>query len=113
MRKSSMHFSKVLLCPRAFFRPLLTLLTVCVLALLCVNPCLAQKQKIDEEYTKKILEFTTDTHFLTKYVNYLPYSKDVPTPLDVLGRIAGAADALRFRGCGHEVFPELPPVLGG
>ena len=99
MRKSSknMHFSKALLYPRATFR---LLLTVCILAFLCVNPCLAQKQKIDEEYTKKILEFTTDAHFLTKYVNYLPYSEDVPTPLDVLGRIAGAADVLSYS---HEV----------
>lgn len=97
MRKSSMYFSKMLLYPRATFRLLLTL---CILVSLCVNPCLAQKQKIDEEYTKKILEFTTDAHFLTKYVNYLPYSEDVPTPLDVLGHIAGAADVLSYS---HEV----------
>ena len=97
MRKSSMYFSKMLLYPRATFRLILTL---CILVSLCVNPCLAQKQKIDEEYTKKILEFTTDSHFLTKYVNYLPYSEDVPTPLDVLGHIAGAADVLSYS---HEV----------
>jgi hypothetical protein len=97
MQNLSMHFSKVLAHRRVYIRLLLTL---CILVSLSINPCLAQKQKIDEEYTKKILEFTTDSYFLTKYVNYLPYSEDVPTPLDVLGRIAGAADVLSYS---HEV----------
>ena len=97
MQKFSMYFSKMLGFRRAYFR---LLLIFCILVSLYINPCLAQKQKIDEEYTKKILEFTTDAHFLTKYVNYLPYSEDVPTPLDVLGRIAGAADVLSYS---HEV----------
>ncbi len=58
-------------------------------------PALAQ-QKVHEEYTKKIKEFTTDTHFATKYVDYLPYAEGVPTPLEVLGRIAGAKDVLSY-----------------
>jgi len=62
---------------------------------LAVSPALAQ-QKIHEEYTKKILEFTTDPHFATKYVNYLPYAEGVPTPLEVLGHIAGAKDVLTY-----------------
>lgn len=97
MQKSSRCFPKMLLYRSAFFR---LFFTVCILVFLCLNPCLAQKQKIDEEYTKKILEFTTDAHFLTKYVNYLPYSEDVPTPLDVLGHVAGAADVLSYS---HEI----------
>jgi hypothetical protein len=97
MQKSFSYFSKMFLSQRVFSR---LFLTVCILVFLSVNPGLAQKQKIDEEYTKKILEFTTDDHFLTTYVNYLPYSEDVPTPLDVLGRIAGAADVLSYS---HEV----------
>ncbi|MGB2906932.1 MAG: M14 family zinc carboxypeptidase [Candidatus Aminicenantaceae bacterium] len=59
-------------------------------------PVIAQKQKIDEEYTAKIREFTTDPHFLTKYIDYLPASETVPTPLDVLGHIAGARDILTY-----------------
>jgi hypothetical protein len=58
-------------------------------------PALAQ-QKIHEEYTKKILEFTTDPCFTTKYVNYLPYAEGIPTPLEVLGHIAGAKDVLSY-----------------
>lgn len=56
----------------------------------------AVKQKIDEAYTKKIHEFTTDPHFMTKYVDYLPASETVPTPLDILGHIAGARDVLTY-----------------
>src|SRR5512141_2840094 len=62
---------------------------------LVFSPALAQ-QKIHEEYTKKILEFTTDPCFTTKYVNYLPYAEGIPTPLEVLGHIAGAKDVLSY-----------------
>ncbi len=62
---------------------------------LAVSPALAQ-QKVHEEYTKKILEFTTDPHFATKYVNYMPYAEGVPTPLEVIGHIAGAKDVLSY-----------------
>ena len=62
---------------------------------LAVVPAPAQ-QKVHEEYTKKILEFTTDPCFITKYVNYLPYAEGIPTPLEVLGHIAGAKDILSY-----------------
>ena len=77
-------------------RALLTLaLTAAWIFGLALSPALAQ-QKVHEEYTKKILEFTTDPHFATKYVNYLPYAEGVPTPLEVLGHIAGAKDVLSY-----------------
>jgi hypothetical protein len=47
-------------------------------------------QPVDEEYTKKIREYTTRPFFLTPLVDYLPASKTVPTPKAVLGDIAGA-----------------------
>ncbi len=53
-------------------------------------------QAVDEEYTAKIREYTTMDRFLIKHVDYLPYSEDVPTPLDVLGHIAGAPDILSY-----------------
>lgn len=61
----------------------------------------SQQQKVHEEYTKKIREFTTDPHFMTKYVSYMPYARGIPTPLEVLGRIAGARDVLSYS---HEVY---------
>src|SRR6185369_12750637 len=47
-------------------------------------------QPIDDEYTKKILEYTTEKFFLSPLVDYMPASKTVPTPKAVLGDIAGA-----------------------
>src|ERR1035437_6786734 len=54
------------------------------------------KQPIDEEYTKKIKEYTTETFFLSPLVDYLPASKTVPTPKAVLGDIAGARGNLPY-----------------
>ncbi|MBM3285683.1 MAG: hypothetical protein FJY81_07395, partial [Candidatus Aminicenantes bacterium] len=67
-----------------------------VLFLLALSPFVLAQQKIHSEYTRQIRQFTTDPHFSTKYVNYLPYAPGVPTPLEVLGHIAGAADVLSY-----------------
>jgi hypothetical protein len=54
------------------------------------------KQPIDAEYTKKILEYTTQPMFASPLVDYLPASKTVPTPKAVLGDIAGAPGVLPY-----------------
>src|SRR3954470_4990169 len=54
------------------------------------------KQAIDQEYTKKILEYTTETFFLSPLVDYLPASRTVPTPKATLGDIAGAPTKLPY-----------------
>ena len=53
-------------------------------------------QPIDEEYTKKIKKYTTEAFFLSPLVDYLPASKTVPTPVTVLGDIAGAEGKLPY-----------------
>ncbi len=53
-------------------------------------------QPIDEEYTKKIKEYTTETFFLSPIIDYLPASKTVPTPKAILGDIAGAPGKLPY-----------------
>src|SRR5262245_51893745 len=53
-------------------------------------------QPIDEEYTKKIKEYTTASYFLSPLVDYLPVMKGVPTPKAVLGDIAGAPGKLPY-----------------
>ena len=53
-------------------------------------------QPIDEPYTKKIREYTTETFFLSPLVDYLPASRTVPTPMAVLGDIAGAPTKLPY-----------------
>src|SRR6516162_8447078 len=53
-------------------------------------------QPIDEDYTKKIKEYTTASYFLSPLVDYLPASKSVPTPKAVLGDVAGAPGILPY-----------------
>ncbi|MEO8031823.1 MAG: M14 family zinc carboxypeptidase [Gemmatimonadota bacterium] len=53
-------------------------------------------QPIDQQYTAKILEYTTEKFFLSPLVDYLPASKTVPTPTVVLGDIAGAPTKLPY-----------------
>src|SRR3954471_16832270 len=53
-------------------------------------------QPIDEEYTRKIREYTTEPFFLSPLVDYLPASASVPTPKAVLGDIAGARNNLPY-----------------
>src|SRR5205085_5041275 len=58
-------------------------------------------QPVDEEYTRKIREYTTEPFFLSPLVDYLPASKTVPTPKAVLGDVAGAPGKLPYS---HEVY---------
>src|SRR5579885_478666 len=53
-------------------------------------------QPVDEEYTKKIREYTTEPFFNSPLTDYLPASKTVPTPKAVLGDIAGAPKILPY-----------------
>src|SRR6266508_479559 len=54
------------------------------------------KVPIDEEYTKKIKEYTTQPFFGSPLVDYLSLSKTVPTPQAVLGDVAGAPGTLSY-----------------
>src|SRR5262245_65492353 len=54
------------------------------------------KIAVDEEYTKKIKEYTTQPFFTSPLIDYLPASKTVPTPKAVLGDVAGAPGKLPY-----------------
>ena len=58
-------------------------------------------QAVDEEYTRKIGEYTTEKFFNSPLTDYLPLSKTVPTPKAVLGDVAGAPGILPYS---HEVY---------
>src|SRR6478609_6959919 len=60
------------------------------------KPGRAPNQPIDEEYTKKIKEYTTEPFFLSPLVDYMPARAGVPTPKAVLGDIAGAPGKLPY-----------------
>jgi hypothetical protein len=53
-------------------------------------------QSVDQQYTKKIHDYTTDPSFLSPLVDYLPSSTTVPTPEKVLGDVSGAPDILPY-----------------
>ena len=71
------------------------------------------KQPIDEEYTKKIKEYTTEPFFLSPLVNYLPASKTVPTPKAVLGDVAGAPGKLPYSAEVHAYMRLLEKASPG
>jgi len=71
------------------------------------------KQLVDEEYTKKIREYTTEAFFLSPLVDYLPASKTVPTPKVVLGDIAGAPGKLPYSAEVHEYMRLLEKASPG
>jgi hypothetical protein len=54
------------------------------------------KIAVDEDYTKKIREYTTQPFFGSPLVDYLPASKTVPTPKAALGDVAGAPGILPY-----------------
>ena len=56
----------------------------------------ASNQPNDEEYTKKIREYTTEPFFNSPLTDYLPASANVPTPKAVLGDVAGAPGKLPY-----------------
>jgi hypothetical protein len=59
-------------------------------------PARDPKQAVDEAYTAKIQKYTTAPYFTSPLVNYLPASKNVPTPEAILGDVAGAPGILPY-----------------
>ena len=64
-----------------------------LLPLLCF-PLLAQT--LDQPYTDKIRQYTTEPFFTTELVDHLPASATVPTPEKILGYPIGAPDKLTY-----------------
>jgi len=61
-----------------------------------IKPGRDPQQPIDSAYTAKIHEYTTEPFFTSPLVDYLPASRTVPTPMAVLGDIAGARNNLPY-----------------
>jgi hypothetical protein len=56
----------------------------------------APRQRVDEEYTAKIKEYTQDPRIITELVDHLPASDTVPTPLKFFGRMPGTPGELTY-----------------
>src|SRR5690348_1861093 len=61
----------------------------------------------DEEYGKKIREYTTEPFFITNLVDHLPASATVPSPDKVLGHIVGAPGFLTYTKDIYRYYDEL------
>jgi hypothetical protein len=61
----------------------------------------------DEEYGKKIREFTTEKFFLTDLVDHLPASATVPSPDKILGHIVGAPNFLTYSKDIYQYYDDL------
>ena len=84
------------------------LIRVATLAVLAVSLALAapptkkqpavktEPQKIDEAYSAKIKEYTTEPFFLTELVDHLPASATVPSPDKVIGYAVGTPNRLTY-----------------
>jgi hypothetical protein len=59
-------------------------------------PARDPKQAVNEAYTAKIKKYTTAPVFASPLVDYLPASKNVPTPEIVLGDVSGAPGILPY-----------------
>ncbi|MDQ7054320.1 MAG: hypothetical protein Q9P14_16060 [candidate division KSB1 bacterium] len=65
------------------------------------------QQAMDETYAAKIKEYTTDERFLNEWVDHLPKSDTVPSPLDYFGDIIGAPGMLHYT---HEIYAYLREI---
>src|SRR5215467_14371322 len=62
---------------------------------LALAPAQAQ-QKQDEEYTKLIKQYLQDPRISTEFVDHMPASDTVPSPLKFFGRIPGTPGELTY-----------------
>jgi hypothetical protein len=75
---------------------LLILLSASTVTIAQIKPARDPNQPIDQEYTNKIREYTTQPNFNSPLTDYLPASPGVPTPKAVLGDVAGAPGKLPY-----------------
>ena len=61
----------------------------------------------DQDYSKKIREYTTDPQFLTDLVDHLPASDKVPTPQKFLGYVSGTPEKLTYSEDVHRYLRAL------
>ena len=67
----------------------------------------ASASRINEEYTAKIKEYTTEKFFLTELVDHLPASDKVPSPDKVLGYVVGTPNKLTYTKDMYRYYREL------
>ena len=82
-------------------------------ALLLATQVAGAQQAIDQEYTKKIKEHLQDARISTEFVDHLPASSAVPTPLKFLGRIVGTPGELTYARDIHRYLEAVAKASNG
>ncbi|MCG8607091.1 peptidase, partial [bacterium] len=70
--------------------------TISLLLLIPLIYSWAFAQSNDETYGAKIKEYTTDIKYLNEFIDHLPKSETVPSPLDHFGTIIGTPGILHY-----------------
>ena len=73
-----------------------TVLSVLACALFATAATTNAQQRMDQAYADKIAEFTTDDRFVNEWVDHLPESDSVPSPLEYFGTIIGDPSTLHY-----------------
>src|SRR5690242_18978850 len=83
---------------------------LCILLCALTRPCSAQLPDVPEAGSvESIAKATTDPHFVSPFVSYIPESRNIPSPEKVFGRIMGAPGEL----LGTEKAYAYPRALAG
>ena len=61
----------------------------------------------DNDYSRKIKEYTTQPYFRTELVDHLPMSDKVPSPDKVLGYVVGTPNKLTYSKDLYRYYREL------
>ena len=56
----------------------------------------AHAQKLDDDYTARIKKATPDPRIITEYVDHMPVSASVPSPLKFFGYVPGEPGHLTY-----------------
>lgn len=67
----------------------------------------ASAAEADNDYSKKIKEYTTEPYFRTELVDHLPLSDKVPSPDKVLGYVVGTPNKLTYSKDLYRYYREL------
>ncbi|HEY2931927.1 MAG TPA: M14 family zinc carboxypeptidase [Acidobacteriota bacterium] len=67
----------------------------------------AGSRALDDAYSKKIREYTTELFFLTELVDHLPASDKVPSPEKILGYVIGTPNKLTYTRDMYRYYREL------
>ncbi len=90
-----------------------TRLFLAPVALALVARLAGAQQAVDQEYTKKIKEYLQDSRISTEFVDHLPASSKVPSPLKFLGKIVGTPGELTYAKDIHRYLEAVSKASGG